>query len=69
VEVLAGSPEDTIAGELERTLRSLTLVSGEKPVNLVPLLTFYQQRNYRPVWYSADGISPAAQRWRWQTIC
>lgn len=63
VEVLAGSPEDTIAGELERTLRSLTLVSGEKPVNLVPLLTFYQQRNYRPVWYSADGISPAAQRW------
>ncbi len=63
VEVSAVSPEDAIAGELERTLRSLTLVSGEKPVNLVPLLTFYQQRDYRPAWYSAGGISPAAKRW------
>ncbi|MEN8762395.1 MAG: L,D-transpeptidase family protein [Thiogranum sp.] len=60
---LAVSPENAIAGELERTLRSLARVPGEQPVNLVPLLTFYQQRNYRPVWYSAGGISPAAQRW------
>ena len=63
VEVLAVSPADAIAGELERTLQSLTLVAGEKPVNLSPLLTFYRQRNYRPVWYLAGGISPAAQHW------
>ncbi|MGI9321434.1 MAG: L,D-transpeptidase family protein [Thiogranum sp.] len=62
-EVPVVTPEDAIAGELEHTLRSLTLVSGEKPVNLALLLTFYQQRNYRPVWSSVGGISPAAQRW------
>jgi len=57
------SPGDAIASELEQTLQSLTRVSGEKPVNLASLLTFYQERNYQPAWCSAGGISSAAQRW------
>ena len=59
----AFSPEDVIAGELEQTLQSLARLNGEKPANLVPLLAFYQNREYRPVWCSAAGVSPVAQRW------
>jgi len=61
VQVL--SPEDAIAGELERTLWSLTLAAGEKPVNLTSLPAFYQRGNYRPVWCDASGLSSAAQNW------
>ena len=57
------STGDAIASELEQTLQSLTRVSGDGPVNLAALLTFYQGRDYRPVWCSADGLSSEAQRW------
>ena len=50
-------PEDAIAAELEQTLRSLTLLSNEKPVNLVALLTFYRGRDFQPAWFSAGGLS------------
>lgn len=56
------SADDTIAGELERALWSLTSISGEKPVNLGPLLAFYQKRDYRPVWCDANGLSSTAAR-------